>query len=158
MSISRRRFIKSGSLAALAAGVVLNPQALAFAQSQTQGTSLGFQIPLTAQQQPGYMFTSGTFQPYVGSIFQAPDARGQMISLTLLSVTPYKPATSTKLSTRACRGTESFSLLFRASAVLPPFTSIHRVSHPALGQFDLFLSPHSLPGTEPIYEAVFSHI
>ena len=158
MAISRRRFIKSGSLAALAAGVVLNPQALAFAQRSSQGTSLGFQIPLNAQKEPDYMFTSGTFQPYVGSIFQAPDARGRMISLTLLSVTVYKPAATTKLSTKTAVEPETFSLLFKASAELPKFTSIHQVSHPALGKFDLFLSPHSLAGKERVYEAVFSHI
>jgi hypothetical protein len=158
MAISRRRFIKSGALTAIAAGVALNPQTLAFAQRRTQGTSLGFQIPVAAQKEPTYMFTSGTFQPYIGSIFQAPDARGRMISLTLVSVTTYKPSKSTKLSTGTSVETDSFSLIFKASSALPEFTSIHKVSHSALGKFDLFLSPHSLAGKERIYEAVFSHI
>lgn len=158
MAISRRRFLKSGTLTAIAVSVAFNPQTLAFAQRRTLGTSQGFQIPLNAQQEPTYMFTSGTFQPYVGSIFQAPNARGELVSLKLVSVTPYQPARNTRISTGKSAETDSFSLMFSASEALPPFTSIHRVSHPALGKFDLFLSPHSLPGKERFYEAVFSHI
>ena len=157
MRISRRRFIKASSLTVVAASFALEPRILAFAQQAAAGTSQGFQIPITAQQEPAYMFTRGTFEPYIGSIFQAPNARGQMVSLKLRSVTSFKPSTSTKLSTAKARDTDSFSLMFQASEPLPEFTSIHKVSHPALGTFDLFLSPHS-SAKERIYEAVFNHI
>ena len=155
MPISRRFFLKSGTLTAIAAAVALKTQTLTFAQ---MGTSLNFQIPLVAQQQPTYMFTRETFAPYVGGIFQAPDARGRMISLTLLSATANKPSTATKISTRKAIETDSFSLMFKAARALPEFTSIHQVSHPSLGKFDLFLSLHSKAGQEPIYEAVFNHV
>ncbi|HSS22804.1 MAG TPA: hypothetical protein VLL54_22210 [Pyrinomonadaceae bacterium] len=156
MAISRRFFIKSGTLTAVAASVFLKPQILALAQ--TAGNSLGFQIPLSAQRDPTYMFTSGTFEPYIGSFFQAPNARGEKVSLKLVSVNSYKPARATKISIAPSAETDTFSLMFNASGALPKFTSIHQVSHPALGTFDLFLSPHSLPGKERMYEAVFNHI
>ena len=130
MPISRRFFLKSGALTAIAAAVALKSQTLTFAQ---MGTSQGFQIPLVAQQQPTYMFTRETFAPYVGGIFQAPDARGRMISLTLLSATANRPSTATKISTSKAIETDSFSLMFKAARALPEFTSIHQVSHPALG-------------------------
>ena len=95
---------------------------------------------------------------HIGSIFQAPNARGQMVSLTLTSVTPYKPSAVTKLATKSSPDTDSFSLMFKAAGPLPPFTSIHKVNHPSLGKFDLFLSPHSLEGKQRMYEAVFNHI
>ncbi len=155
MAISRRFFLKSGSLTALAAGAALSSRRLAFGQSQGDP---GFQIPITAQQQPTYMFTRATFDPYVGGIFQAPDARGQMINLTLLSTTTNKPAASTRISTRRARDTDSFSLSFKASRPLPPFTSIHRISHPSLGDFDLFLTPRPQDRGVMMYEAVFNHI
>jgi hypothetical protein len=158
MAISRRFFIKSGALTALAAGVALSPQARAFGQKRTMGTSLGVQIPIEAQKEPTYMFTRETFDPYVGSIFQAPNARGKLISLTLLSATSYKASAKTKISTAMARETDSFSLMFKAASELPPFTSIHKISHPALGKFDLFLTLHSQAGKELIYEAVFNHI
>ena len=130
MAISRRFFLKSGTLTALAAGVAFSPNHLAFGQKRMQGNNLGYQVPITAQQEPTYMFTRATFDPYVGGIFQAPDARGGMVSLTLLSATTNRPKS---------------------------FTSIHKISHPALGKFDLFLTPREKDG-EFFYEAVFNHL
>jgi hypothetical protein len=113
MPISRRLFIKSGSLAAFTATVVLSPKTLALGQSQTQGTNLGYQIP--SRQQPNSRFTRQTFEPHVGSIFQAPNASGRMVSLTLLSVTTNKPSERTKISTAPARDTDSFSLMFKSA-------------------------------------------
>lgn len=158
MPISRRLFIKSGTLTAIAAGVALGPNRLALGQRITQGTNLGYQIPITAQQEPTYMFTRGTFEPYIGGIFQAPNARGRMVNLTLMSATTYKPSSSTRISTAPARETDCFSLMFKAAGPLPRFTSIHKISHPALGKFDLFLTPHSQEGNALMYEAVFNHI
>lgn len=145
-------------MTAIAAGVTLRPNLLALGQKRTLGTSLGYQIPIKAQQQPTYMFTRATFDPYVGGIFQAPDARGKMVSLTLLSANTNKPSANTKLSTVKARETDSFSLMFKADRALPVFTSIHQVSHPSLGKFDLFLTPHPQAGGVMYYEAVFNHI
>jgi hypothetical protein len=156
MAMSRRFFLKSGTLTAVAAAVAFNPNARIF--GQTQSTNPGNQIPISAQQQPTFMFTRATFEPYVGSIFQAPDAGGRLISLTLLSATTNKPAAHTKLSTRTATETESFSLRFRAAEPLPPFTSIHKISHPALGNFDLFLTPNKEADGVMLYEAVFNHL
>lgn len=155
MAISRRFFIKSGTLSAIAAGVAFSPNRLAFGQRSTQGTSLGSKIPMAAQREPTYMFTRATFDPYVGGIFQAPDSRGKLVSLTLLSATSNQ--SSAKISTGTPVVTDSFSLMFKAARSLPPFTSIHHVSHPALGKFDLFLTPRVKDGVF-YYEAVFNHI
>ena len=157
MGISRRSFIKTGTLTAVAAGVALRPNLLAFGQRRTQSTSLGYQFPIKAQQQPTFMFTRATFDPYVGDIFEAPDARGKMVSLTLLSATTNKPLANTKLSTGKAIDTDSFSLLFKAERALP-HSSIQTISHPALGKFDLFLVPHPQGGGVMLYEAVFNHI
>jgi hypothetical protein len=48
--------------------------------------------------------------------------------------------------------------MFKAAGPLPQFTSIHKISHPSLGKFDLFLTPHSQEGGALLYEAVFNHI
>ena len=163
MAISRRFFLKSGTLTAIAAGVAFSPNHLVFGQKGTLSTNagstnLGYQIPITAQQEPTYMFTRATFDPYVGSIFQAPNARGRMVNLTLISATTNKPSATTKISTAKAIETDSFSLMFKASGQLPEFTSIHKISHPSLGKFDLFLTPHSQEGSALMYEAVFNHI
>jgi hypothetical protein len=155
MPISRRIFLKSGTLTALAWGLVLRPNVLAFGQNYADSA---YQISLIAQQQPTYMFTRATFDPYVGGIFQSPDASGRMISLTLLSATPYKPSTVANLSTAKIQETDSFSLMFKAARALPEFRSIHTISHPSLGKFDLFLTPQRQTNGVMLYEAVFNHI
>jgi hypothetical protein len=155
MALSRRFFLKSGTMTAIAAGLAFSPNHLVFGQRSIQGTSLGFPIPLTAQNEPTYMFTRSTFDPYVGGIFQAPDALGNMISLTLVSATTN--SSTAKISTGRVRQTDSFSLMFKAERALPPFTSIHQISHPSLGKFDLFLTPREKDGVY-YYEAVFNHI
>ncbi len=171
MSLPRRKFLKSGTLTALSAGFALaNPQ-LIFGQKskegsadnidyQTQGPAdnLGYQIPIQAQQNALFYFTRATFDPYVGDIFQAPNALGQMVTLTLIRVSTYKMQPTTRIATKKTRQPASFSLMFRASSPLPPFTSIHRISHPALGKFDLFLTPHQADDGTFLYEAVFNHI
>jgi len=121
-------------------------------------TSQGFQIPITAQQQPDFMFTRATFDPYVGGIFQSPDARGRMVNLTLLSATSQKPVDGLRLSTTTASQTNCFSLMFKAARVLPKSPSIHQMSHPALGTFELFLTPRAQAGGGMGYEAVFNHI
>jgi len=154
MSISRRFFLKSSTLAAIAASVALKPISFTLAQTRT---NTSYAIPLSAQQQPTFTYTKRTFDPYVGGIFQTPDARGRTIELTLLSVTEFTP--TAKISTGTPIVTDSFSLMFKAERALPPFTSIYKVSHPALGDFDLFLTLHSDPTAKsPLYEAVFNHI
>jgi hypothetical protein len=158
MTISRRFFLKTGSLTALAVGVVsLGSDKLIFGHSRLTGSGPGFPIPAGALQQAVRMFTRATFEPLVGEMFAAPDAQGNMVGLKLLKVTPYKPSAATKLSTRAARDTDSFSLSFKAGGRLPEFTSMHKVSHPTLGEFDLFLKPSTVKGAW-FYEAVFHHI
>lgn len=153
MAISRRFFLKSGTLTAIVAGVAFRPNLPAFGQALA--TSLGYQIPITAQEQPALMFTRATFDPYVGGIFQTPDARGRMVSLKLLSATSNEPAN--KISTGNAPQTDSFSLMFQAQRALQS-TSIYTISHPSLGKFDLFLAPHPQDSGVMLYEAVFNHI
>ena len=112
-------------------------------------------IPLDAQKDPIFMFAESTFRPYLGGIFQAPNAQGEMIELRLVKIQTYEQVN--RLTNRA-RTSDSFSLIFKASDELPPFTSIHTISHPALGNFDLFLTPRKSGKGEQFYEAVFNHV
>jgi hypothetical protein len=75
-----------------------------------------------------------------------------MIDLRLTKVEAFK--SSDKHTTRETSG---FSLTFKASAELPPFTSIHTIRHSALGEFDLFLTKRVTDDGELFYEAVINH-
>lgn len=165
MSVSRRKFIKAGTLSALSAGITLSTFGLSFGQkTKREGTAVDKKItvvdrkiPVKAEDPLAY-YKIEAFEPYIGSIFQAPNAQGKMVSLTLVSVTPYQPRAKTKLATKTVvSATDSFSLTFKSTQRLPPFTSIHKMSHPALGNFDLFLKPYEKEGTM-YYEAVFNRL
>lgn len=159
----RRKFLKSASMTTISAGLALSAGNLALGQIQRINAKRrnipgNFPIPTKVQQEAVYSFTNGTFEPYVGDIFQAPNARGELVAMKLLSVSVYKVRANTRISTAKAPQPYSFSLTFRAESRLPQFTSIHRVSHPALGTFDLFLTPNQAEDGSLLYEAVFNHL
>lgn len=155
----RRKFLKSALLTSFSAVIAVVSSRFAFGQKRRRrAPTSNYQIPMAAQASPLVTYSSATFAPYVNGLFQAPNARGQMITLTLVSVTPYQMKPSTRLSTKKTPQPTSFSLMFRAEARLPQFTSIHRVSHPALGEMDLFLTPRQDADGTLYYEAIFNTV
>ncbi|HVQ37501.1 MAG TPA: hypothetical protein VMS31_08210 [Pyrinomonadaceae bacterium] len=170
MSIARRSFLKSATMTTLSAGLALSSAHLIFGQQGKKGTARklvegagagavgDFPVPIEAEQDALFSFRASTFRPYVGDIFQIPNSRGEMIELKLTRVSEYAIKSATKIATRKARQPESFSLRFTATEQLPPFSSIHKISHPALGEFDLFLKSHETDGGTVTYEAVFNHI
>ena len=160
MSISRRFFLKQGSLTALTAGLVVGAGGMAFGQkggqlSTTTASTEG--IPYEAQKDPLFYYTRAAFDPCVGSVFQANGADGKVVELTLLSVTGYTPNPKTRLTTGKARPTDCFSLMFKASGKLPSFSSIPSLYHPVLGKLDMFLTYREVNG-EIFYEAVINHL
>ncbi len=159
MSVSRRKFMRSGALTALSAGLLLKSPNLTFAQKMRQGKpGVDNPIPYNVQKEILFIATRATFEPYIGSIFQARGARGDQVELTLVSVTAYKHGLKSRITTGKPRPTDSFSLMFRATGPLPSFSSVPSLYHPALGKLDLFLTPHQGEAGELFYEAVFNHV
>jgi hypothetical protein len=91
----------------------------------------------------------------VGGYFTSVNARGEVVELQLIKLKPFR--VQNRLTDRSLL-TDSFALTFRASSELPPFTSIHKINHPALGDFELFLTPRRGENRELLYEAVFNHL
>ena len=150
MPHSRRAFLRDGLCSALSVGLLLASSRAGFAQDPKTPTD----IPIEAQKDPVFKFVEETFKPYVNGIFTAPNARGEKIELRLIKLIPFK--SSTKLTSRSVPS-KSFTLVFKASGELPPFTSIHTISHPALGEFDLFLTKRKNDDGDIFYEAVINH-
>lgn len=159
MPISRRFFMKSGTMTALSAGLVFGPGLLAFGQKPGRETNaLDPQIPSKARTDVLNYYTRETFEPYIGSNFQARGARGEKVNLTLTKVTAYKPQPKTRLTTGKARQTESFSLTFSASGPLPAFSNIPSLYHDVLGKLDLFLTSHVDEAGNLFYEAVINRL
>ncbi len=157
MPLPRRSFLRDAFKSTLSIGLLMAASQASLAQNGHGAAPPinPLDIPLEAQRDPVFMFAESTFRPYLGGIFQAPNARGEMIELRLIKIQKHDPVN--RVTGRA-RTTDSFSLIFKASDELPPFTSIHKISHPALGNFDLFLSPRKTDNGECFYEAVINHV
>lgn len=158
MSVSRRRFLKTSALSALAAACLLGPGLPAFGQDSSQsGPDADFPIPYEATQDPVFYYTRETFEPYVGGVFRGWVGR-TAVDLVLLSVTSYAPAPATQIMTTRARRTDTFSLTFRADRSLSTLTDTHRLDHAALGRFVLNMKRSVDERGRIIYEAVISHV
>lgn len=146
MPIPRRTFLRDAFRSTVSVGLLVAVSRASFGQ---QG------VPLEAQKDPVFSFTAATFEPYVGDVFTAPNARGEAIELKLVELKKFDGKNTV---TKLARATNSFTLKFKASDELPPFTSIHTLSHPALGKFDLFLTKRKTEAGDLFYEAVINHV
>ena len=153
MSVSRRSFIRSAAVCALTTGALLRTPLAAFGQA----AALDFAIPHEATTSPVFHFTQATFEPYLQGIFTAPGVGGRRVELQLVAINGYAPPSGARLTTRAHRRTDCFSLLFRSAAPLSQLSSIHRLGHGALGEFDLFMTESAGRG-EYFYYAVINHV
>lgn len=125
MPISRRVFIKTASITAIAA-TVGKPAVVAFAQDTIQ--------PGASTTDPLAYYTQATFTQYISSIFRLHGFR--TVEVVLEKVQDTLPATVARTG-----GRESFVLYFRGGAVQLP-QDTYSVEHPALGNFRLFLVPN----------------
>ena len=147
MQIPRRTFLRDAFRSTLSIGLFVAAARMGLGQQDPT-------IPIDAQKDPIFMFAASTFEPYVGDVFQAPNSRGELVEMRLVSVEKYDAVNTL---TRQARPSDSFALSFKAAGELPPFTSIHTISHSRLGKFDLFLTRRKNENGELYYEAVFNH-
>lgn len=121
MSISRRIFIQTATVAAIAAGTLARPTWLSFAQATKKSAD------------PLAYYTQATFTQYLNSVFRIHGFVA--VDVTLEKVEDNLPATVSRTG-----GRESFVLHFRGgSAQLGQDT--YTIEHPALGVFKMFLVP-----------------
>jgi hypothetical protein len=151
MSISRRIFLRSGTMSAVGAGVALGAAKLALGQ---KGQRLSATI--MPKRDTLFSYSRAAFEPCVGSVFEARGSLGNNIKLTLISINGFNAkAIAAKMSGRV-RDTETFSLNFKANQKLTK-SGIPTLNHPVLGKFDLFLTAENRNG-EFFYEAVVNHV
>jgi hypothetical protein len=148
----------SAGLAISSAHLILGQQSTGQGRStRQQDTGSDFQIPIEAQRDELFFFRASTFKPYVGDIFQVANARGEMITLHLVRANEFR-TTNERIQKRKSLQPTGFTLTFRSSEQLSSLTSIHKMTHPALGSFDLFLTTREAVDGSFLYEAVFSQL
>lgn len=130
MSVSRRRFLRSGALGGLAAGLMLKSNSLVFGHDDQ-----------SVAQAAGFNYSRADFEPHVGNIFRLRQGK-QTLDLTLVSLTDYQ--SSRRSRTAKTQNTECFVLAFR----VPKHFSgswTYQLEHPKLGKFDLFMTRNGDP-------------
>ena len=131
MSITRRKFLKAGTLLALSLGAPLN---LVFGQ---QGNKGGDGNPFDAQDMPAdplAHYNRSAFVSYLNSIFRLYTGYST-IEVALVEVKDLAPDPAA-----AATGKECFSLLFRGGTTALR-QNTYTIDHPSLGRFQLFLVP-----------------
>ena len=156
MSISRRGFVKSAFMSAVAVGILSNSASSVFGQKGTLKDSKGyFQIPPQALGDRLYHFTQTTFESYLRSDFRVTVGPYKVVNLKLVKVEDTRP--TVRKGMPRTEG-ECFALLFAASAELSELQQTYVLQHEALGSFSLFLVKSEGPGRTIYYQAIINHM
>ena len=142
MSVSRRKFLRTGAV--VSAALVLKP-----------GTFILGQNSLWSNNSPANAYSREMFMPYVGDIFRVRVGK-QMVDLKLVALEDIQPAAKGITTGRNVR-TDCFSLRFHAAGRLPATAGLHTLKHTKLGSFDLFMI-HSKKGAKFQHTAIVNHL
>ena len=155
MNVTRRKFLRAGSVCALSAGLGLSPSKLVLGQSKLR--SPRFDTPYESKTNPVFYFNRETFAPHVGTEFrfyQKGASKGYGLRLDEVLD---RQAQLKARRLRAHDG-ECFSLYFRGPASKDLVQGTYRMEHGALGRFSLFLVPGAADSKGVVYEAVINHL
>jgi hypothetical protein len=154
MSISRRGFLQSAFVSAVAVGIFSQSALPAFGQKSEVKDSKGyFQVPPQAYGERLFQFTQSTFEPYLRSEFRVTVGPYKVVRLTLVKVEDQRPRKGAETSEGEC-----FSLLFKADGKLSDLQQTYVLQHEALGKFSLFLVEGGEKEGEIHYLAVINHM
>lgn len=135
MSISRRGFLHSAFVSAVAVGVFSQAAVPAFGQNSEAKDSKGyFQVPPQVFSERSFHFTQATFEPYLRSEFRVTVGPYKVVKLTLIKIEDQRTGRGLESAEGEC-----FSLLFKADGKLSDLQQTYVLQHEALGKFSLFL-------------------
>ena len=158
MALSRRKFLKAGTLVAFAAAIPLSITGVASGQQRSRlsgSPTEGFQPPPESYQDPTIHFRKSTFSPYVNTTFLIRLNAKQAIEATLVNVSDSGPADGRAADEAV--GKECFSLFFRGPGNRLLKQRTYTIEHGALGKFSLFIAPAGKETRGHLYEAVINH-
>lgn len=150
MSVSRRKFLKAGIVAAVCAPL-LRPWEKAAAQTLTDQTAPS----LSSLEQLNY-YTKSTFSSYVNTRFRVYLGPSNTRSLNLKEVGDDTTSLTQTTGAVVTPGEECFSLLFTLPPGKPFVQDTYLIKHDALGTFYMFVVPvgaHHKIGVD-YYEAI----
>ena len=153
MVVSRRSFMKRGSLLVLTAGLSLGFADRVYGRDADEHRSPTQEnLPPTDDTPAPFNYAKATFLPHVGTIFRVhyPNS-SKVLTTTLISISDIGPKPD-----RTEAGRECFVLRFRGTETLRQNTYV--VEHAVLGRFDLFLTPAGKNKQGVYHEAVINRL
>jgi hypothetical protein len=144
MSVSRRKFLKSGAV--VSAALVLKPGTFILGQNSLRSNN---------SLKPVHAYSREMFEPYVGDVFRV-RVEKQMVDFKLVALDDFQPA-SHGITTGKIARTDCFSLRFHAARRFRATGGLHSLKHSKLGSFDLFMS-HSVEGAKFQHTAIVNHL
>jgi hypothetical protein len=150
MAVSRRKFLKAGTLVILSAGIPLEVVA---------GKSPD---PLVSNLLPGSHFdaarllTQATFNAHLNTRFSVVEGSSKVVNIELVEVKDLRSAAIKQ--SKAMTGRECFSTLFLGSPQTPLKQETYVFEHRALGKFKVLLVPVGQGTRGLFYEAIFNRL
>jgi hypothetical protein len=139
MTTSRRKFVKSGLLAAVFAGICFDAQKQVFGQQGNSqgGRTISASVPNEARMDDVFYFRRSTFEPYLNTEFRV-RLGVTTTTLKLVEIVDCTALPSDKAAKAPSSG-ECFVLIFKANRKFPKSIPILPFEHDALGKFELSL-------------------
>ncbi len=155
MTLSRREFVRLGSLSALSAGLTLGIIESAFGQKGSGNNQSGFAIPYESQLDPLFHMGKATFTQHLNTRFVIDPGYTFPVETILIEVKDLRSAAARK---RNVSGQDCFLLTFRAHNENLVKQGTYQVKHDALGTFELFVVPFKNNDGVLFFEAVINRL
>jgi hypothetical protein len=146
MSLSRRKFLRTGTLVALSAGI---PLKTLVASTISQASSF---LPTDNQLNAGSYLNRESFSRQLNTKFSFAHKEVQGVSVKLIEVNDMTPKTMAK------SGKECFGVVFIGPRNAPLRQETYAVTHESLGKFDMLVVPIASHHEGIYYEAIFNRL
>lgn len=157
MNLTRRRFLRTGSMVGFAAVVGRAAAPLAFGQkTQELGSGIGTVVPKQVLADPLYNMTSAMFRDSLNTKFAFSLGGVQLCYMVLIQVNDLNPP---NVRTPLTNGRECFSVVFQGPRKLPLRSDMYTIEQGKLGKFQLTIVPGSTSDPSGLhYEAVINRL
>ena len=151
MAVSRRKFLKAGTIVSVSAIIPLESVVSVFGQQAGPNEDGLFKVPIESGNDE--RLTEENFSRYLYSTFRIYTSPLTGISLQLVNVR--RSEIASEKHARSAK-VDSFSVLFRGPQKSALESRTYRITHDQMGTFDLFISAVNDDKKERLYEAVFN--
>jgi len=145
MSLSRRKFLRAGTLVAIAAGI---PLKTLMGQTITQSSAL---LPTSGRLNAGFNLNREIFARHLNTMFSFSRNNFVGVGVKLVEVNDLTPKT-------AATGKECFGVVFVGPRNSPLRQDTYSVTHKSLEKFEMLVVPMASRKEGIYYEAIFNRL